>query len=157
MHGKVILIQLQGGRQVSFTKVDGQLQFQENDMGFDADAAQSELSEDSVSYYESCVACGQDPAVAHFSTMLHDFIEAHEYNDEAEDPYEDLYVNNPETMGSWERIVYELWITPSRLRNGDRFELDEDQIRCVNLNTAFTYTDSANGVVEALLPNRTAN
>ena len=157
MHTKTIVIQTESGIQVSFSKVNGELHIQGQDVGFDAEYLQTELDEEDEGYCESRISCGYDPDVARFAVHLYNSIDAMEFDNEEEDPNNDLYSNNTHNMSSWEHIVYELWRSPSRLRNGDYFNLYEDHIHCTTLHSTFAYSDSAEGIIETLMSNRTAN
>lgn len=142
-----IVVELDGSQLVVITKIKGGIKITEHlDVMINMDAI---LDREQQEYVLASIKRGNIPEFARFANIWHSQIidVAHPFLDE-------LIIEIDEQVEFFERLLYELWKTDSRLINGDHFVLSLTSTRCVNLGTSVAIIDNVDAMLDTLLVGR---
>lgn len=144
-----VTVQLEGSVAVTLVKIEGGVRLTETsdwDIFIDPGAI---LDQEHQGYVQASVQRGNTPQFARFAGIWHS-----QTVDEFSPFTGELIDEFDEQTEFFERLVYELWKTNSRLVDGDQFIISLTDVRCPTLGTAVDVPNNIEVMMDALLAGR---
>lgn len=144
-----VIVQLEDGRSATLTRTENGVRVDNMDILIDYDQV---LDEELEYCLQDNINQGHTSEFAKFSTLLFCHFDRTQF--EMTPFLSGVHNEFEEQMILFERIMYELWKTDSRIFDGDSFVLSLTDARCPTLGTAVDIPNNVEVMITALLAGR---